>query len=110
MNYMSCRGLNVTGRHAKSDETVEVHIRPGVDSRHADQQVRGAVVPPHGTGKKARVGVGARRNGRLKLPEPSVGGGFAEDPEGKLLDFDVVIAMPDMMERRPYLPRVGPGA
>ena len=87
---------------AKFDETVEVHIRLGVDSRHADQQVRGAVVLPHGTGKKVRVLVFAKGD---KAKEAEVGGADfvgAEDLVSKIqnenwFDFDVVVATPDMM-------------
>ena len=90
-----------TGK-AKFDETVEVHVRLGVDSRHADQQVRGAVVLPHGTGKKVRVLVFAK-NDAAKAAEAAgaeyVGG---EEYMQKIMsenwmDFDVVIATPDMM-------------
>ena len=90
-----------TGK-AKFDETVEVHVRLGVDSRHADQQVRGAVVLPNGTGKKVRVLVFAK-NDAAKAAEAAgaeyVGG---EEYMQKIMnenwmDFDVVIATPDMM-------------
>ena len=87
---------------AKFDETVEAHIRLGVDSRHADQQVRGAVVLPHGTGKTVRVLVFAKGD---KAEEAlAAGADFvgAEDLIPKIqnegwLDFDVVVATPDMM-------------
>jgi len=87
---------------AKFDETVEVHIRLGVDSRHADQQVRGAVVLPHGTGKKIRVLVFARD---AKAEEAKAAGADfvgAEDMVQKIqkenfFDYDVVVATPDMM-------------
>lgn len=87
---------------AKFDETVEVHIRLGVDSRHADQQVRGAVVLPNGTGKKVRVAVfakGADAEAAAAAGAEIVG---AEDLVAKIqgegfMDFDVVIATPDMM-------------
>ena len=90
-----------TGK-AKFDETVEVNVRLGVDSRHADQQVRGAVVLPNGTGKKVRVMVFAK-NDAAKAAEAAgaeyVGG---EEYMQKIMnenwmDFDVVIATPDMM-------------
>ena len=90
-----------TGK-AKFDETVEVHVRLGVDSRHADQQGRGAVVLPNGTGKKVRVLVFAK-NDAAKAAEAAgaeyVGG---EEYMQKIMsenwmDFDVVIATPDMM-------------
>ena len=87
---------------AKFDETVEVHIRLGVDSRHADQQVRGAIVLPHGTGKTVRTLVFARgdkADAALAAGADFVG---AEDMVQKIqtenwFDFDVVIASPDMM-------------
>ena len=87
---------------AKFDETVEVHIRLGVDGRHADQQVRGAVVLPHGTGKKVRVLVFAKGD---KVAEAEAAG--ADYVGGDELipriqnegwfEFDVVVATPDMM-------------
>ncbi|MBO4999158.1 MAG: 50S ribosomal protein L1 [Lachnospira sp.] len=87
---------------AKFDETVEAHIRLGVDSRHADQQVRGAVVLPHGTGKSVRVLVFAK--GAKADEAQAAGADFvgAEDLIPKIqnegwLDFDVVVATPDMM-------------
>ena len=87
---------------AKFDETVEVHIRLGVDSRHADQQVRGAVVLPNGTGKKVRVAVfakGADAEAATAAGAEIVG---AEDLVAKIqgegfMDFDVAIAAPNMM-------------
>ncbi len=87
---------------AKFDETVEAHIRLGVDSRHADQQVRGAVVLPHGTGKTVRVLVFAKG---AKADEAEAAGADyvgAEDMVAKIqgenwFDFDVVVATPDMM-------------
>lgn len=87
---------------AKFDETVEAHIRLGVDSRHADQQVRGAVVLPHGTGKTVRVLViakGDKADEAAKAGADYVG---AEDMIAKIqgenwFDFDVVVATPDMM-------------
>ncbi len=87
---------------AKFDETVEVHVRLGVDSRHADQQVRGAVVLPNGTGKKVRVAVFAKGD-EAKAAEGAgaeiVG---AEDLVARIqgegfMDFDVAIAAPNMM-------------
>ena len=87
---------------AKFDETVEIHVRLGVDSRHADQQVRGAVVLPNGTGKKIRTLVIAKGD-KAKAAEEA-GSDFvgAEEMVAKIqnenwLDFDVVIATPDMM-------------
>ncbi|MBP5236599.1 MAG: 50S ribosomal protein L1 [Clostridia bacterium] len=87
---------------AKFDETVEIHVRLGVDSRHADQQVRGAVVLPNGTGKKIRTLVFAR--GDKAKDAEAAGADYvgAEDMVEKIqkenwFDFDVVIATPDMM-------------
>ena len=87
---------------AKFDETIEVHIRLGVDGRHADQQVRGAVVLPHGTGKKVRVLVFAKGD---KLSEAEAAGADFVGGEELIpkiqndgwLEFDVVVATPDMM-------------
>ena len=87
---------------AKFDETIEVHIRTGCDGRHADQQIRGAVVLPHGTGKKVRVLVFAKN---AKADEAVAAGAEyvgAEELVPKIqnegwLDFDVVVATPDMM-------------
>ena len=87
---------------AKFDETVEIHVRLGVDSRHADQQVRGAVILPNGTGKTVRTLVFAKGD-KAKAAEEA-GSDFvgAEELVAKIqnenwLDFDVVIATPDMM-------------
>ena len=87
---------------AKFDETVEIHIRLGVDSRHADQQVRGAVVLPHGTGRKVRVLVLAK--GEKAAEAEAAGADFvgAEDMISKIqnenwFDFEVIVATPDMM-------------
>jgi len=87
---------------AKFDETVEIHVKLGVDSRHADQQVRGAVVLPNGTGKEVKVLVFAREG---KADEAKAAGADfvgAEDLVQKIqsenwFDFDVVVATPDMM-------------
>jgi large subunit ribosomal protein L1 len=87
---------------AKFDETVEAHVRLGVDGRHADQQVRGAVVLPNGTGKTVRVLVfakGPKADEALKAGADYVG---AEDMAAKIqnenwFDFDVAVATPDMM-------------
>ena len=87
---------------AKFDETIEAHIRTGCDGRHADQQIRGAVVLPHGTGKTVKVLVFAKGN---KVDEAlAAGADFAggEELVPKIqndgwLDFDVVVATPDMM-------------
>ncbi|MBE6617267.1 MAG: 50S ribosomal protein L1 [Ruminococcaceae bacterium] len=87
---------------AKFDETIEVHLRLGVDSRHADQQVRGAVVLPHGTGKKVRVLVFAK--GDKAEAAKAAGAEYVGDTDlvekiqkENWFDFDVVIATPDMM-------------
>ncbi len=94
--------LCVSTATAKFDETVEVHIRLGVDSRHADQQVRGAVVLPNGTGKQVRV-LAFCKGDNVKLAQDA-GADYvgAEDLVQKIqsegwLDFDVVVASPDMM-------------
>ena len=86
---------------AKFDETIEIHIRLGVDSRHADQQVRGAVVLPNGTGKTVKVLVFAKGDNVQKAEE--AGADYVGGPEyaDKIMkenwfDFDVVIASPDM--------------
>ena len=87
---------------AKFDETVEVHLRTGCDGRHADQQVRGAVVLPHGTGKTVRILVFAKG---AKLDEAQAAGADFVGGEELIpkiqhegwLDFDVVVATPDMM-------------
>ncbi len=87
---------------AKFDETIEVHIRTGCDGRHAEQQIRGAVVLPHGTGKSVKVLVfakGARADEALAAGADYVG---AEELIPKIqnegwLDFDVAVATPDMM-------------
>ena len=94
--------LTVKTKIAKFDETVEAHIRLGVDSRHADQQVRGAVVLPNGTGKKVRTLVfakGDKADAATAAGSDYVG---AEDMVNKIqsenwMEFDVVIASPDMM-------------
>ncbi|MEG0391678.1 MAG: 50S ribosomal protein L1 [Anaerovoracaceae bacterium] len=87
---------------AKFDETVEVHVRLGVDGRHADQQVRGAIVLPHGTGKTKRVLVFAK--GPKAAEAEAAGADFvgAEELAQKIqtenwFDFDVIVATPDMM-------------
>ena len=87
---------------AKFDETVEAHVRLGVDGRHADQQVRGAVVLPHGTGKTVRVLVFAKGD---KVAEAEAAGADFVGGEELIpriqndgwFDFDVVVATPDMM-------------
>ncbi len=87
---------------AKFDETVEIHVRLGVDSRHADQQVRGAVVLPNGTGKTIRTLVFAKGDNAKAAEEAGSDFVGAEELVAKIqnenwLDFDVVIATPDMM-------------
>lgn len=87
---------------AKFDETVEMHIRLGVDSRHADQQVRGAVVLPNGTGKNVRIAVFAKGDAAKAAEEAGADIVGAEDLVAKIqgegfMDFDVCIASPDMM-------------
>ena len=87
---------------AKFDETVEAHLRLGVDGRHADQQVRGAVVLPHGTGKTVKVLVfakGAKVDEALAAGADYAGGDelVPKIQNEGWLDFDVVVATPDMM-------------
>ena len=95
-------GLVCENAKAKFDETVEAHIRLGVDSRHADQQVRGAVVLPNGTGKTVRVCVFCKED-KYEAAKAAgadfVGGQDLVDKITKenWMDFDVVIASPDMM-------------
>ena len=87
---------------AKFDETIELHIRTGCDGRHAEQQIRGAVVLPHGTGKKVKVLVFAKGD---KIDEAQAAGADHVGGEELIpkiqndgwLDFDVVVATPDMM-------------
>jgi len=94
--------LVIKASKAKFDETVEVHVKLGVDSRHADQQVRGAIVLPHGTGKTARVLVFAKGD---KLAEAEAAGADFFGGEELIpriqndgwFDYDVVVATPDMM-------------
>ena len=95
-------GLVCQTSKAKFDETIELHIRLGVDSRHADQQVRGAVVLPHGTGKTVRTLVFAK--GDKAEAAKAAGADYVGDVDlvQKIMnenwfDFDVVIATPDMM-------------
>lgn len=94
--------LVVKTASAKFDETIEAHIKLGVDSRHADQQVRGAVVLPNGTGKTVRVLVFAKGENAEKALAAGAEYVGAEDYVAKIqndnwFDFDVVIATPDMM-------------
>ena len=102
--YDASEALNLVAEvaSAKFDETVEAHIKLGVDSRHADQQVRGAVVLPHGTGKTKRVLVFAK--GAKAEEATNAGADFvgAEELVQKIqgenwFEFDVVVATPDMM-------------
>ena len=101
-NASEALGLVAEVASAKFDETVEAHIKLGVDSRHADQQVRGAVVLPNGTGKTKRVLVFAK--GEKAKEAEAAGADFvgAEDLVTKIqgenwFDFDVIVATPDMM-------------
>ena len=87
---------------AKFDETVEAHVKLGVDSRHADQQVRGAIVLPHGTGKNVRVLAICKGDNVKKAEEAGAEFVGAEEMTQKIqnegwMDFDVVITTPDMM-------------
>ncbi|MBO5199990.1 MAG: 50S ribosomal protein L1 [Clostridia bacterium] len=94
--------LAVKAATAKFDETVEIHVRLGVDSRHADQQVRGAVVLPNGTGKTVRTLVLTKGDKAKEAADAGSDFVGAEELVAKIqnegwLDFDVVIATPDMM-------------
>jgi LSU ribosomal protein L1P len=96
---------------AKFDETIELHVKLGVDSRHADQQVRGAIVLPHGTGKSVKVLVIAKGD-KLKEAEEAGADFFGEDDmidkiqKENWFDFDIMIATPDMMGKVGRLGRV----
>ena len=101
--YASDEALSLvcTNAKAKFDETIEAHIRLGVDSRHADQQVRGAMVLPHGTGKSKTVLVFAKGP---KVAEAEAAGAdyvggeeYVAKIQGGWTDFDVCVATPDMM-------------
>lgn len=102
--YDSAEALELAAASAKAkfDETIELHIRLGVDSRHADQQVRGAVVLPNGTGKKVKVLVFCKED-KYEAAKAAgaeyVGGMEFVDKITKenWMDFDVVVASPDMM-------------
>ena len=102
--YESAEALELVCQNAKAkfDETIEAHIRLGVDSRHADQQVRGAVVLPNGTGKTVRALVFCKED-KYEAAQAAgadfVGGMDLVDKIMKenWMDFDVVIASPDMM-------------
>ncbi len=94
--------LIVQSAKAKFDETVELHVKLGVDARHADQQVRGAIVLPHGTGKTSRVLVFCKPEHEDECKEAGadyVGGmELVQKIQGEnWFDFDVVVASPDMM-------------
>ena len=101
--YTTQEALDLVSQTAKAkfDETVEVHVRLGVDSRHADQQVRGAVVLPNGTGKDVRVAVFAK--GDLAKAAEEAGADIVGDADlvqkiqGGWMEFDVAVASPDMM-------------
>ena len=102
--YEPAEALELVCKTAKPkfDETLEVHVRLGVDSRHADQQVRGAVVLPNGTGKKVRTLVFAKGDRAKAAEEAGADYVGAEDYVAKIqqenwFEFDVVIASPDMM-------------
>ncbi|MCX7711748.1 MAG: 50S ribosomal protein L1 [Clostridia bacterium] len=102
--YDTAEALELVQKTAKAkfDETVEAHIKLGVDSRHADQQVRGAVVLPHGTGKKVRVLVFAKGDKAVEAEKAGAEYVGAEDMVTKIqnenwFEFDVVVATPDMM-------------
>ena len=95
-------GLCIKTATAKFDETVEVHVKQGVDSRHADQQVRGAIVLPHGTGKNVRVLAICKGENEALAKEAGADYVGAEDMTQKIqtegwMDFDVLITTPDMM-------------
>ncbi|MFA5634943.1 MAG: 50S ribosomal protein L1 [Anaerovoracaceae bacterium] len=102
--YEVVEGLDLVVQTAKAkfDETIEVHIKLGVDGRHADQQVRGAIVLPHGTGKSKKVLVFAKGDKVKEAEDAGADYVGAEDLAQKIqsegwFDFDVVVATPDMM-------------
>lgn len=102
--YEPSEALELASKNAKAkfDETIEAHIRLGVDSRHADQQVRGAVVLPNGTGKKIRTVVFCKEDKYDAAKEAGADYVGGDDLVQKItkenwMDFDVVIASPDMM-------------
>jgi len=94
--------LVIKASKAKFDETVELHIKLGVDSRHADQQVRGAIVLPHGTGKTARVLVFCKEERVQEALDAGADFAGGQDLVDRIqkenfFDYDVVVATPDMM-------------
>lgn len=94
--------LVVSTANSKFDETIELHVRLGVDSRHADQQVRGAIVLPNGTGKNVRVLVIAKGDRANEAREAGADYVGDQDMIDKIqrenwFDFDLIIATPDMM-------------
>ena len=104
MQYDAAEGMALICKtaSAKFDETVELHVKLGVDSRHADQQVRGAIVLPHGTGKTVRVLVFAKGDKADAARE--AGADYVGDMDlvekiqkENWFEFDVVVASPDMM-------------
>jgi ribosomal protein L1 len=95
-------GLVIKTSKAKFDETVELHVKLGVDSRHADQQVRGAIVLPHGTGKTRKVLVFCKEERQKEALDAGADYVGAQDMVDKIqkenfFDYDVVVATPDMM-------------
>ena len=104
-NYYECNeAVDLVGKAstAKFDETVELHVKLGVDSRHADQQVRGAVVLPHGTGKKVKVLVFAKGDKATEAEQAGAEFVGSDELANKIqkenwFEFDVVVATPDMM-------------
>ena len=94
--------LVIKASKAKFDETVELHVKLGVDSRHADQQVRGAIVLPHGTGKTRRVLVFCKEERQQEALDAGADFAGAQDMVDRItkenfFDYDVVVATPDMM-------------
>jgi large subunit ribosomal protein L1 len=95
-------GIVINASKAKFDETVELHVKLGVDSRHADQQVRGAIVLPHGTGKTRKVLVFCKEERQQEALAAGADFVGAQDMVEKItkenfFDYDVVVATPDMM-------------
>jgi len=102
--YDAAEAFDLVIQNAKAnfDETVELHVKLGVDSRHADQQVRGAVVLPHGTGKTKRILAFVKDGRQQEALDAGADYAGAEDMVQKILnenwfDYDVVVATPDMM-------------